>query len=348
MLDQEEIDQRKAQVAAWYSSESFKAQLFEQKFKVHLENLIRIEHLDAKLETRTKASESLEKKALTLSTTGDFKYVDPTLEITDLVGARLMVPLSTDIKRVADVIRGSFRIIEEADRGEGDADGSIPGYRSLHFLVQMNETARQSAEFAAFGDFTAEIQVRTILQHAWASLQHDLMYKSTRSPAPQIRRRLIALAGLLELADREFIEVRNAHLEGGGLTSAHVSATPAGKLTASSLRAFVEGFFEQEDPAPHVWFAELHTITGDLGLASVEELQALVAPLHPRAIGIRDVVQATRPWVNTAFIFDLVLRAAVGDRYLTARAAASNTEVTADIAEAFRHEIAALEEVLTQ
>jgi hypothetical protein len=53
-----------------------------------------------------------------------------------------------------------------------------------------------------------EIQVRSILQHAWAEIEHDLGYKSKQSVPKQIRRRFSRVAGLLELADAEFAAIR--------------------------------------------------------------------------------------------------------------------------------------------
>jgi hypothetical protein len=54
-----------------------------------------------------------------------------------------------------------------------------------------------------------EIQVRSILQHAWAEIEHDLEYKSREAVPRQIRRRFARLSGLLELADAEFVRLRN-------------------------------------------------------------------------------------------------------------------------------------------
>ena len=47
------------------------------------------------------------------------------------------------------------------------------------------------------------------MQHAWAEIEHDIQYKSTSVIPLEIRRRFIALAGILEVADREFQAVQD-------------------------------------------------------------------------------------------------------------------------------------------
>jgi putative GTP pyrophosphokinase len=54
-----------------------------------------------------------------------------------------------------------------------------------------------------------EIQIRSILQHAWAEIEHDLGYKSAEAIPRHIRRRFARLAGVLELADDEFGAIRD-------------------------------------------------------------------------------------------------------------------------------------------
>jgi ppGpp synthetase/RelA/SpoT-type nucleotidyltranferase len=75
------------------------------------------------------------------------------------------------------------------------------GYQSIHYLVQVSEARVALAEYARYRAMIAEIQVRTILQHAWAEIEHDIQYKSSVAMPSVIRRRFMSLAGLLEIAD---------------------------------------------------------------------------------------------------------------------------------------------------
>ncbi|WP_409371389.1 GTP pyrophosphokinase, partial [Mycolicibacter algericus] len=73
------------------------------------------------------------------------------------------------------------------------------GYASRHLLVGV-EGEQQPAS----------IQVRTVLQHAWAEFEHDIRYKGSipAEHAPDLDRRFTLAAGLLELADSEFTAIR--------------------------------------------------------------------------------------------------------------------------------------------
>ena len=71
------------------------------------------------------------------------------------------------------------------------------------------------------------------------------MYKGERAPTDQVRRRLIALAGLLELADQEFMSVRLAHGDAAGmLDDAH-----AGGFDVAGVRAWAERLAGDEEGA---------------------------------------------------------------------------------------------------
>jgi hypothetical protein len=70
------------------------------------------------------------------------------------------------------------------------------GYQSIHYLVQFGAVRCGLPEYARFAGMTAEIQVRTILQHAWAEIEHDIQYKAVEAIPVSIQRRFMSLAGL--------------------------------------------------------------------------------------------------------------------------------------------------------
>lgn len=82
------------------------------------------------------------------------------------------------------------------------------GYSSLH-LVTLSEPRSSLGEWSRFSGFPVEIQIRTVLQHAWASISHKLDYKAASEAPNQLRRQLFRLSALLELADEDFASLRD-------------------------------------------------------------------------------------------------------------------------------------------
>jgi ppGpp synthetase/RelA/SpoT-type nucleotidyltranferase len=130
-------------------------------------------------------------------------------DITDVTGVRITTYFSDDVDKIAEHLEKEFEIVKEHSvdkRKTIDADRF--GYLSLHYVVKLSGERLKLTEYRRFPDLVCEIQVRSILQHAWAEIEHDLGYKS-RIEVPQIlRRRFSRLAGLLELADQEFVTIR--------------------------------------------------------------------------------------------------------------------------------------------
>ncbi len=79
------------------------------------------------------------------------------------------------------------------------------GYLSLHFICSLPENAGYPDELLGY---TFEIQFRTVLQHAWAEIEHDLGYKTEFGIPVDVRREFSRVAGLLEIADESFENIR--------------------------------------------------------------------------------------------------------------------------------------------
>ena len=157
------------------------------------------------LEHRSKSVQSFKEK---IERAGK-NYTDPLKQLTDLAGIRIIVYYQDDVDRVCSLISSEFNIDENAsvDKRE-ELDHDQFGYSSVHLIVSLKDPRKDLAEWQVFNKFCAEIQVRTVLQHAWASISHGLQYKRESDIPASFRRRLVRLAGIFELADDEFLGLR--------------------------------------------------------------------------------------------------------------------------------------------
>lgn len=144
--------------------------------------------------SRVKGEESLARKLLRPDKTYGSLW-----EVTDLVGVRVVTYFEDSIEDIASLVEKSFGIdYTNSTNKMNIAEHDRFGYRSLHYICYLKDDP----------EFRFEIQIRTILQHAWAEIEHDLGYKAGDLASQKIRRRFSRLAGLLEIADQEFVSIR--------------------------------------------------------------------------------------------------------------------------------------------
>ena len=141
-------------------------------------------------------------------------YHNPLQEITDLAGVRIITYFPSDVDKIVELIEDEFVIDHEnsIDKRKS-SDPSTFGYASYHLVVELSPERLNLPEYSFFKKMKCEIQVRTILQHAWAEIEHDIIYKSTEDIPFELRRRFSSLAGMLEVADREFESLRESEIE---------------------------------------------------------------------------------------------------------------------------------------
>ena len=129
-------------------------------------------------------------------------------KITDLAGVRIVYLYSNDFERIREIISKEFEVIEIVDKLRERGVDKF-GYLAVHFIVHLGDKS-SGARYDDLKSLKCEIQVRTVLQDAWATINHQLIYKQKQDVLIPLIRKVNALAGVLETADDQFNQV---HLE---------------------------------------------------------------------------------------------------------------------------------------
>ncbi|MBE0542319.1 MAG: hypothetical protein IH623_13110 [Verrucomicrobia bacterium] len=205
-------------------------------------------------------------------------------DVTDVSGVRITTYFHDEVDKVASYLDGEFEIVKEQSvdkRKILDADRF--GYLSLHYIVKLSAERLKLTEYRRFPNLACEIQVRSILQHAWAEIEHDLGYKSRIEVPQPLRRRFSRLAGFLELADEEFATIRDALSSYQKNLPKEIKASPAAvtldklslaeflksNLVAQKLDEQIASFFGAE-----LW-SDANVLENDLQMLSFFEIKTI-------------------------------------------------------------------------
>ena len=127
--------------------------------------------------------------------------------ITDLVGLRLVCLYEDEIEPVGQLVRDHFDVIDVTDKtAEIEATENAFGYKGLHLDLRLDPVRAAMPDYVQFAQYRFELQIRTVVQDSWSTLDHKIKYKKSIPAA--LKRRINTLAALFELADREFRQVR--------------------------------------------------------------------------------------------------------------------------------------------
>ena len=196
-------EERVSTLLAEYETGAKTYQAFCERVEHLLNELLEISEIKISAVTsRLKARSSFEDKIR-----ADKKYLSIT-DVTDVAGARVVTFFADDVDRVDELIRDEFDIdiVNSLDKRAALRSDQF-GYQSLHLVTSLNERRLTQPELQRFGGLKIEIQVRSLLQHAWAEIEHG-SYKPKRPIPASVRRSFSRVAGLLELADKEFVASR--------------------------------------------------------------------------------------------------------------------------------------------
>lgn len=188
-----------------YPQETLKYDLLGNKLKSILSEILEKSKVHA-ITYRVKELDSLITKIVDKD-----KYND-LAEITDICGIRVITNLESDIEHVEKILRQNFQIDEDNSCDHRKRPANDFGYLSLHLVLSLGQNRENLAENSQLKGLKAEVQVRSILQHAWAEIEHDLGYKSKEDIPEDLKRGSNRLSAILEAADLEFVRLKNLKL----------------------------------------------------------------------------------------------------------------------------------------
>lgn len=268
------------------------------------------------VEHRAKDASSFGRKAATPSEEdpNSPKYPEPLKQITDLSAVRIISYFPGTLEEIGRLISEEFDIVEQSDKAQELIEAERFGYRSIHYLVRLKAGRARLAEYERFAGAMTEIQVRTILQHAWAEIEHDIQYKSSTAIPTEIRRRFMALAGMLEIADREFqaiqdedrkqVETASSRIRSGQLTD--VEITPA------ALKQYLDQKLGPDDRISDWNYDWTTRLLKTLGFRDLDQVRKAIEPYDDNRLS--SIVYGRRQGQLSRF--ELMIRAALGKHFI--------------------------------
>lgn len=226
----------------WIDDNLPKFKLLGKYIAFIIENLLQQEKINyLSVSYRTKSKEGILEKV------GRKNYKKPRDELTDISGVRVILYLNSDVSKVGDIIESTFNVDSKNSMdNEYRLSSDKMGYRSVHYVCDIGAERNALKENENISGLRCEIQVRTMLQHAWAELAHDRNYKfGAQLPLP-IQRKINLFSSMLEIADEGFTEIVNAIEEyKKSIDNNNLDQLSAQEINSVSLYKFVQEISEK-------------------------------------------------------------------------------------------------------
>jgi ppGpp synthetase/RelA/SpoT-type nucleotidyltranferase len=135
-------------------------------------------------------------------------YKNPLNDIEDICGVRIVCYYQSDVEKIKEIIRKEFDIVEDENK-EDNLEFDQFGYRSMHYIIKIKTDWLNTPNYRGLENLKAELQIRTVLMHAWAEIEHKLAYKSKLQIPVEFRRKLSRISAKLEESDEQFEDIKN-------------------------------------------------------------------------------------------------------------------------------------------
>ncbi|BBZ20878.1 GTP pyrophosphokinase [Mycolicibacterium gadium] len=232
-----------------------------------------------RIESRVKAPNSFRDKLRRKD------YTDPLTDMPDIVGARVVCLFPSDLGIVDSIIRDTFDVLQCDDKAK-ESPPEMWRYVSVHYDCVIKGEHR-GPRYDRIKNRVFEIQVRTILQHAWSTVEHYLAYKGANSIPSELRRDFSALVGLFHVADKSFQQIYNTSIEldEQARRNVHVLKLDSGDtfeprattdwlpIDRSTVKALCRELYPDWEPSPDSAYSEFAEELAGVGINRISQLE---------------------------------------------------------------------------
>ena len=193
-------------------------------------------------------------------------YGDPYVDITDKIGTRFVVLLGSDIRKVEQALTSipGWTLSKDRDYDEEQKKNPLKfDYAAVHFIVRpTNDTEFEGVQIPA--DTPCEVQIKTLLQHAYSELTHDTIYKPQIAATHDMQRNAAKAMALLEATNDYFEKVS---------TDVDTILASVRRMTAdlSAIYRNVIGFEPQPTVLEGMLLSAYETVAGDDHIAALRQ-----------------------------------------------------------------------------
>lgn len=206
--------------------------------------------------SRVKDAERLREKLYSrIEEKGFSSYSDIIEEIVDFIGIRVALYFPNDQEKVESIIRQLFKIEKikkfPAEQREcKEYTRRFAGYCATHYRVYLKDDKKLPA---GYYNMRIEIQVASLLMHAWAEVEHDLTYKQKK--------------GLVSYDEYESLDEIN-----GLVMAGEISLQRLKRITELRTRAESKPFTNHYVLASYIFDCVKDKYQGDVVLGDIETL----------------------------------------------------------------------------
>lgn len=205
------------------------------------------------------------------------KKIDNPEEINDLLGLRIICFILSDVERVKEVIEKNFKVVQDMeDKAEALGTDKF-GYRSVHYI-------------ASYNDLKFEIQIRTILAHAWAEIEHDRSYKSSFELPTELQREFFRLSADLESVDERFQQLVDRTEEYRNKVSKQAKE---GKFEAKIDSVSIDGYMREKYGSENLQIPDKDVIEElkSRGITSLRDLDDMILKESKKYTAVAEITQ---------------------------------------------------------